>query len=232
MLTLPGDNDTWSVTVFGLSGDAALKSLRDPDCFTRVVAACPGQVHWLDGRPTTGVLPMAGVLDRHRRFVVEGRPVVTGFAAVGDAWASTNPSVGRGLSVGLLHAQQLRDVARTHLDDPAGFASAWDERTERVVAPYFWDQVGADRARVSEMTASRDGGERPAPDPTTGRFLAAARHDPVVFRGLLETVLCLALPGDVLARPEIRTVVEREPLTAPGPPPGPDRSRLLALLAG
>lgn len=32
VLTLEGDNDTWSITLFGITGDAALKALRDPDC--------------------------------------------------------------------------------------------------------------------------------------------------------------------------------------------------------
>jgi 2-polyprenyl-6-methoxyphenol hydroxylase-like FAD-dependent oxidoreductase len=91
LLTLMGDNDTWSVTIFAASGDAPLKQLRDPNCYTRVVRACPVQAHWLDGEPITGIIPMAGGLDRYRRFVADGSPVVTGFAAVGDAWACTNP---------------------------------------------------------------------------------------------------------------------------------------------
>ena len=66
MLTLDGDNDTWSVTVFTVTGDAPLKALRHDDCFDRVVRACPLQAHWLDGEPITSVLPMAGVLDRDR----------------------------------------------------------------------------------------------------------------------------------------------------------------------
>ena len=74
-----------------------LKELRDVDCYTRVLRACPLQAHWLDGQAITGVLAMAGILDRYRRFVANGAPVATGFAAVGDAWASTNPSAGRGL---------------------------------------------------------------------------------------------------------------------------------------
>ena len=92
VLTLLGDNDTWSVTLFGVTGDPALKAVRDPACFTRVVRACPLHAHWLDGTPVTDVLCMAGVLDRYHRFVVEGQPVATGLAAVGDAWACTNPS--------------------------------------------------------------------------------------------------------------------------------------------
>ncbi len=104
VLSLPRGNDTWSVTVFGGSGDAPLKALHDPAVFTRVVEACPLQALWLDGAPITGVLPMAGVLGRRRRFVVDGRSVATGFAAVGNACSCTNPSGGRGPSVGAAHA--------------------------------------------------------------------------------------------------------------------------------
>ena len=136
LLTIYGDNDTWSVTIFSATGDAPLKALRHAESFTRVVQACPMQAHWLDGEPITGVLAMAGILDRYRRFAVGGEPVVTGYAAVGDAWACTNPSAGRGISVGIVHAQLLRHVVREHLGDPADFARAWDEGTEQLVAPF------------------------------------------------------------------------------------------------
>ena len=76
-----------------------------------VVRACPLQAHWLDGQPITDVLAMSGVVDRYRRFVVDGAPVVTGLLAVADAWACTNPSAGRGMTVGFMHAVRLRDVA-------------------------------------------------------------------------------------------------------------------------
>lgn len=145
LLTLDGDNNTWSVTIFSATRDAPLKALRHADCFTRVVRACPLQAHWLDGEPITGVLAMAGILDRYRRFVVDGTPVVTGYAAVGDAWACTNPSAGRGISVGIVHAQLLRRTVQDHLGDPAGFAQAWDEGTEQLVAPFYWNQIAADR---------------------------------------------------------------------------------------
>ena len=80
----------------------------NPEKFDKVVRACPLHADWLDGKPITDVLPMAGILDKYRRFIVDGEPVATGFAAVGDAWACTNPSAGRGLSVGLMQAQRLR----------------------------------------------------------------------------------------------------------------------------
>ncbi|TFV72246.1 FAD-dependent oxidoreductase [Blastococcus sp. CT_GayMR19] len=230
LLALDGDNSTWSLTVFALTRDAPMKALRLPEVFDRVVRACPMQAHWLDGRPLTGVLAMAGVLDRRRRFVVDGRPVVTGFAAVGDAWACTNPSGGRGLSVGLLHAASLRAVVHDHLGDPAAFAAAWDECTERVVTPFWEAQRSADRTRIADMAARAEGREPPPPDPVFGRFAAAAMHDPVLFRGLLEIGLSLALPREVLARPGMTERIERAGAAEPMRLPGPDRGQLLELL--
>jgi hypothetical protein len=176
VLTLVGDNDTWSVTLFGITGDPALKAVRDPAC--------------------------------------------------------TNPSAGRGMSVGVLHAQLLRHLVREHLDDPAVLARECHDRTERVVAPYYWNQVAADRVRVAEMAALRAGVAPPAPGEAMRRFLTAASHDADVYRALLQTVLCTALPQEVLARPDIAARVDA---LGDGPPlsrfPGPDRAGLLDLVA-
>jgi 2-polyprenyl-6-methoxyphenol hydroxylase-like FAD-dependent oxidoreductase len=231
LLTLDGDNDTWSVTVFSASGDAPLKALRDVEPFTRVVRACPLHAHWLDGEPITGVLAMAGILDRYRRFVIKGNPVVTGYAAVGDAWACTNPSAGRGISVGIVHAQLLRRIVRDHLEDPAGFAQAWDEGTERLVAPFYWNQIAADRTRLAEMTALREGRPWSPPDSMMSRLVSAARYDADVFRAFLEIFMCLALPQEVLQRPGIKDAVEQLGDKAPPPAPGPNRQQLLQLLS-
>jgi 2-polyprenyl-6-methoxyphenol hydroxylase-like FAD-dependent oxidoreductase len=231
LLTLRSDNDTWSVTVFSTTGDKPLKALRHNDCFTRVVQACPLQAHWLDGTPISDVLCIAGAMDRYHRYVVDGCPVVTGFLPVGDAWACTNPSAGRGLSVGLIHAQLLRHVAREHLDDPGALIKDWHERTERMVAPFYDNQVAADRLRIAEMAALREGREPPAPPEATRRFLTAAFQDADVFRGFLETVLCTALPQEVLARPDLQRRIERVGDDPVPPLPGPDRRQLLDLLA-
>jgi flavin-dependent dehydrogenase len=232
VLTLYGDNDTWSVTIYTAGKDAPVKAMRDGDCFARVVRACPLQAHWLDGQPVTGVLPMAGITDRYHRFVVDGTPVATGFAAVGDAWACTNPSGGRGVSIGIIHAQLLRRTVRSHLGDPAGFARTWDEGTERQVAPFYRDQISADRLRLAEMTALREGRPWSPPESPMSRLVNAAAYDPGAFRAFLATIMCLALPHDVLTRPDITDTVERIGDKTPPPFPGPDRQRLLQMLAG
>ncbi|HEY1319667.1 MAG TPA: FAD-dependent oxidoreductase, partial [Streptosporangiaceae bacterium] len=112
VLTLPGDNGTWSVVVTAASRDRQLRALREPDRWDAALARYPLAAHWRDGEPITGVDVMAGLEDRHRRLVIDGVPVATGVVAVGDAWACTNPSLGRGASIGLLHACALRDVLR------------------------------------------------------------------------------------------------------------------------
>jgi 2-polyprenyl-6-methoxyphenol hydroxylase-like FAD-dependent oxidoreductase len=230
ILTLDGDNDTWSITLFTSAKNKAMRALRNPTTFHRVVAACENQAHWLDGEPITPILPMAGILDRYRRFVVDNQPVATGFAAVGDAWACTNPSAGRGLSVGLVHAQVLRNVARRYINDPAAFAAVYDAQTERQVAPFYRNQIAADRFRIAQMNALLDGTPLPAPSPIISRFAAAASYDADVFRAMIETVVCVALPQEVMARPHVAAkMAEFEGHTLP-PDHGMDRGQLLALL--
>ena len=233
ILTLDGDNDTWSVTLYTSSRNKAMRALRDPATFHRVVSACPRQAHWLDGEPITSVLLMAGVIDRYRRFVVDGQPVITGYAAVGDAWACTNPSAGRGLSVGLLHAQVLRDVARRHVNDPVAFCLEYDAETERRVGPFYRNQIAADRARIAEMNALEAGLPMPAPNPVMAKLLLASSEDADVLRGMIEIALCVALPQEVMARPRIAAkLAAMEGYSLPPDPNIIDRDRMAVLLDG
>ena len=64
------------------------------------------------------------------------------------------------------------------------------------------------------------------------RLVNAAAYDPDAFRSFLATVMCLALPQDVLTRPDIADAVDRLGDKTPPPFPGPDRQRLLQLLSG
>ncbi|MET0629034.1 MAG: FAD-dependent oxidoreductase [Acidimicrobiia bacterium] len=229
ILTLHGDNDTWSVTVFTTSSDTELRGLRDPATFDRVVRACPLQAHWLDGEALTDVETMAGILDKYRRYVVDDRPVVTGVVAVGDASACTNPSEGRGISVGLVQAQRLRDAVRDGFDDAEGFVARYDAATERDVTPFFRNQLVSDRARVAEMQAIRDGVDPAPTDPAAAAMWVAVAHDPDVFRSMIETVTCLAFPQEVMARPDIRAKIAAYAGRASDPLPGPSRAELVDL---
>jgi hypothetical protein len=239
LLTLPGDNDTWSVTIFVATGDQPLKTLRHEDRWTRVIGACPLHAHWLDGRPDTPVLAMSGIADRYRRFVVDEVPIVTGFAAVADAWACTNPSAGRGLTVGFLQARQLRDALRASGDDPRAFVEEFDRRTEAEITPWYRAQIALDRARFAEMQAIRENREVPPPDNDLARGIVSLMSvliaDPDLFRAGLEYIGTITPVQKILARPDVvqRMAAAREALKdKPRPPiPGPSREQLLQLVS-
>ena len=233
VLTLPADNDTWVIVVFGASGDQPLKQLRHPDKWEKVVASVGSKAHWLDGEPL-GIDTMAGIMDRYRRFVVDDVPIATGILPVADAWACTNPSLGRGISLGMWHASLLRDVLHDANGDPGALAREWDRVTDTTVTPWYQAQVNMDRARVADMDAAREAREREA-DPMAQMFEAfftAIEYDPDCFRGFLEIMGCLATPEEILARPGMfEKMIAAADGKKPAPKPGPSREELLAILA-
>ncbi len=192
LLTLPGDNNTWSVTIFVATGDQPLKKLRHDEQWMNAIRACPLHAHWLDGQPMSPVLAMSGIADRYRRFVVDGAPVATGFVAVADAWACTNPSAGRGLTVGFLQALRLRDAVGTHGDDPRALVEDFDRRTEADITPRYHAQIAVDRARFGEMVALREGREPTPPANELARriggLMASIVASPDLFRAALEYI--------------------------------------------
>jgi hypothetical protein len=236
LLTLPGDAGTWSVTVYISSRDQALKEVRDAGKWQAVVAACPLHAHLLDGEPVSDVLAMSGIVDRHRRIVVDGSPVLTGLLAVGDSACCTNPSLGRGMTMGLMHAAGTAEVINDHLGDPVALALAHDQMTSARVTPWYQNTVTFDRARKQEIDASIEG--RPAPQLPASMaqfqraFGVAMLYDPDVFRDMMEFISMMALPEQVFTRPgfgdRVSAAAEgREAFTAPGP----SRADLLKIVA-
>ena len=200
ILTLPGDAGTWCVTLYA--------SARDQ----RAQARCATPAHWT---ALVRALPAPRALARRRadhgrdgdgrrdrplpRSTGAGPP---GLVSVGDAWACTNPSLGRGMSLGLAHAALLRRTVREHGDRPVELADAFAAATERELAPYYRATVAADRARLAEIDALRTGARTPAAGPTLRA--AFARRDAPRRRRLPRRARhlgCLALPQDVFARP-------------------------------
>lgn len=238
LLTLPGDNETWSVTIFNAANDRALRDLRHAEPWTRVVEKCPLHAHWLEGEPITDIVSMGGVVDRYRRFVVDGVPIATGFVAVADAWACTNPSAGRGLTVGMVHAARLRDVLREAADDPSDIAVQFDGITEAEIAPWYHAQLAVDRTRFAEMQAIAEDRDPAPPADDLSRnctaLLTAMIGDADVYRGALEYISTLTPVQTLFDRPgfaaRVATVLEAMQASPPPAIPGPDRRALLELV--
>lgn len=237
-LTLPGDNETWGVGIIAAAGDKRLKALRDPDVWQRALELFPQQEPWTRGVPITGVDAFAGIEDRSRSYLPGGVPVVTGMVPVGDSWACTNPSLGRGASIGLVHAVVLRDVLRGQSTQPAhgeDLVLAFEAASLREVAPYIEASVTFTRHRLAEIEANM--AETPYRTADVGwhrsnALYAAAHLDPDVLRAYADVSGMLKLPAEALAVPGLI-----EKVGALGGPaaryflPGPGRAELLAAAA-
>ncbi len=237
-LSLPADNGTWGVGIITSSRDTALRGLRDVDRWTAVVRSLPLVAHWVDGEPLDEqIAVMAKIEDRHRRFVVDGRPAATGVVAVADSWACTNPSVGRGATIGLLHAVALRDLLRTCvLDDPFELAMRWDAVTEKTVEPWYRDTLRYDRHRLHDVDAQLAGDAYQPEDPSWDRTRAlnfASGQDPECLRGLISIAGMLRTEEEVFADPHVRDTVSAVGAGwRAAPPLGPTRDQVVSLVAG
>jgi 2-polyprenyl-6-methoxyphenol hydroxylase-like FAD-dependent oxidoreductase len=241
LLTLPGDAGTWSVTIYISSRDQALKELRRPENWAALLATCPLHAHLAQGEAASEIMPMSGVVDRQRRMVVDGVPVATGILPVGDALCCTNPSLGRGMTMGLMHAVGTVEVIGGYLDHPLALVTEHDRMSQARIMPWYRQTVQLDRARKAQIDASIAGdlaapGAAP-PGRDGGGVLGWAEmqlamlYDPEVFRAFLEIISVLALPEDILARPGFS---ERLAKSAAGKEafgiPGPSRKDLLQSL--
>lgn len=229
VLTLPSDNGTWAVGVITVAGDVPLRPLRDDAVWESVVRACPLAAHWLEGEPLSGVEVMTGIEDRLRDLVVDGRPVVTGVVTVGDAWACTNPSLGRGVSIGFAHAAALRAAVAEGGADAVATARSLAERTAAEVEPWYRATLRYDRHRLAEAQAAA-AGQAYEGDEWWARTKAceeALLADPAVLRAYIRTMTVLDLP-EVAYDDDI--VGRARAASGAGPLPGPDRGALLALV--
>jgi hypothetical protein len=164
-------------------------------------------------------------------------PVATGVLAVADSWACTNPSLGRGAAIGLMHAVALRDMLDVaSIDLPLELAQRWHAVTEASVEPYYRATLDYDRHRLAEIDAGIEGKDYEPDDPKWEMFqslAAVGSKDPEVFRVFLETVTVLSYLDEVMARPGIAEKVRElggnwrdEPTLAP------TREELLAVVNG
>jgi 2-polyprenyl-6-methoxyphenol hydroxylase-like FAD-dependent oxidoreductase len=232
------DNGTMQVAVAPLAMDHRFKTLRHPEVFTAVLHAIPMLTPWLDAlEPITDVYPMGGVHNTMRRFVIDGAPVAIGLAAIGDSVCTTNPTLGRGLSVALSSAVDLRAAIETHADDLVPLALAADELAAEHVVPYYEDQAAIDSARLAVLRHNIFGAPLPAVPAasaagvTFAQLRTAARFDPVAFRGLWRLMGMVSRPDEIYNDPHV-VASTHETLREHRAPPivQPSRERVLAAL--
>jgi 2-polyprenyl-6-methoxyphenol hydroxylase-like FAD-dependent oxidoreductase len=206
-LAVPCDGSTFSVTLAVRSADRELRAaLLNPDAFDRACRVLPGPDRFFgsdDVAPIGPVRPMGGLINRLRRFTDrEGRPLLTGFHAVGDAHTCTNPMYGRGCALAFVQATLLADAFAAHPDDPLLRATAYESSSAREVEPWFHSAVMMD-------SFGEGNGEGKGPDPFMRKFGALIADvmlgrdaDPVIARGLLRMINTLVRPDELMADSE------------------------------
>lgn len=231
-----GDNRTFSISLGVLPEDTPLKSLREEAAFTAAIRATPLLAGWVapgNSEPISPVYAM-GSLDNSLRLPDSDQPQVAGFYAVGDAVCTTNPSYGRGVSLGLQHAFLLADLLDEHPAVDAEQAAKFHQRTETLVRPWYEEALANDRGRAMlwEATVSGRQPQRPPAGVVTfGLAVAAASQDEEIWRRVANVMMMLRPPSALYADDEIRQRVGR--VLSGGPPPqlpGASRPDLLAAI--
>jgi 2-polyprenyl-6-methoxyphenol hydroxylase-like FAD-dependent oxidoreductase len=238
LLVLPADGRTFSVLFSCAANDRELRALRDEQAWERVLALFPDLAPARAGsEPITPVQVMPGAEDRRLVFVRDGEPVATGVVAVGDAATRTNPSLGRGTSIGLTQARVLRDVLReVGTERRERLVTRFAEACDAEVSPLYRRTLDYDRARMAELQADIAGVPHPPADPdwSVSRALAALSvQDPGILRAHARMLSHILEPSAALDEPEVRARLDE---LAPAVPryasTTPTRAQVLGAIQG
>jgi 2-polyprenyl-6-methoxyphenol hydroxylase-like FAD-dependent oxidoreductase len=243
-----GDNRTFSITLaVPVADDELRRLLSEPAAFEATARSLTPAAEWLAGAPTaiTGVHVMAGLVNRWRDMVVDGRPLAVGLHPVGDAQVCTNPLYGRGCTTGFWHAHLMAEAVHAHPGDPFAQALVLDAATRKHLLPWYRASVSQD-AEARRVAAALLAGEDPDADQSDPRafvravfrdgLLPALRRDPVVLRAFVRNFNLLSPPEALIKDPDVSARVlaawSERGQRPPEEPTGPaSREDLLALLA-
>ena len=239
IITLPADNGTWSVAIQTHESDHELRQLRNPAVWSDVLAQYPLAAHWDRGNPLSDDVQMIAALhDRSRSLVSEGGARTSGLVLLGDAWACSDPSLGRGSTMSFRHAQILRDTLRTRdpVLDGVDFTSSFEHRSDTLLGPINRRSWWFIRNRLAELAADAVG--QPAELGPDWQHVQVTRGleygDADLARGFAGVAYLLQTAAESFDNPQL--LDERVESTLRGdwnryPLPGPTRAALLSRLA-
>lgn len=231
-----GDAGTWSISLQLEDDDVPMRRAKETAAFDAVIAKT-SLARLADpaiGSPTTPVHVMAGLVNRLRRLVVEGRPGVLGLVQVGDSVCITNPTFGRGMAFSLGMALRLRECLAAH-DDDGDLALAYDATHDVDVLPWFRNALVQDVATRGRWRAELYGEPAVVPDPHAVDWrdlFRAALRDRTAFDAMSQAANLLITPEDALRRSGAALAAVRADNWMPPFPPAPSRAELLSAVGG
>lgn len=128
--------------------DRPIRSLREPARFQALLERIGAPPPWVDptaSDPITDVKPMGAIQNRRLNLVADGEPALTGLVNVADSAVSTNPSLGRGVSLAIEDALALRQTIRDTgdaVDATLRHASSQEAR----LTPWLDDSIQSDES--------------------------------------------------------------------------------------
>jgi len=157
-LVFLGDGRTFSMSLQVEAHDKLLAQSRAR--FEDLLRVVPWTAPWVElGEPTGEVSVMAGITNTARHL--RGVP---GLINLGDAFATTNPTLGRGLSLSLIGSVALRD-ALGHSSSPLEWSEQLAEVRRTQVLPYVHEAWGLDERACAGMRARLYGEPLAGPGP-------------------------------------------------------------------
>ncbi len=243
----PGDNGAFSVTIAIPEVEMALRqAIFDPDRFHQATSMLPGLAPWTNAEraePVGRVHGMGDLISRWRNLVVDGKPLVEGYFALGDTLVRTNPLYGRGCSFAVVSAQALsRTLDET--PDPRARLLAFHQRIQTELRPYYINQRAQDRSAIRRARHALTPGYRKSlrAKVIEGFFedgvSIAVRSDVTLLRQALRGFHMLEHPNKWLGKPQNLAAVlgywargRKRNAAAYPPKAGPDRAEMLAALS-
>lgn len=220
-IAFPQDAGTHSVLVVRPSEDAAWEALWRDEVFDSAMRRIPNLAPWTDPerfRPITSVMRGGSLINSYRG---QGTPPA-GVLFVGDAVCTTNPSAGRGISLGLLQAGALLDLLAEHGDDRDAGA-ALDAWCAEQIRPWYVDHVVDDAYLQRRYRGEVLGADEPLP---SDLVCDAMTQDPSLAGLVMPYLGMVALPGSLApAHDRVRELMRSG--WRPTPDAGPTRDELL-----
>ena len=147
----PADNGCFSITMCAPEIEYELrKAIMYPEKWDIMIDNLPGLKVWCapdQAEPVSKVFGMGDLHSRWRDLVVDGKPTVLGFFAVGDTLIRTNPLYGRGCSLAAVEGYMLRDVLAAN-SDPTARLLDYHKRLHAELRPYYLAMRSQDRGAI------------------------------------------------------------------------------------
>lgn len=236
----PGDARTYGVLLAAPAEDRDLRALRHPGAWDAAAAAIERVAGFVDpsvGAPIMPPAPMHGLENVLNPWVRDGRPLVSGLAAIGDAWAVTDPLFGWGASLALAHGFGIADALHAHQAGVDEAIVEFHDRHRDEIEQRFALACEDDRTLTARWTGRDDHRDDAAIEREALLFACTrvARRDVPTRRALVRRGFLLDLPAALWADERVvaqaRDEVTRHPYDPSRHQPGPSRDQLLAAIA-